>query len=131
MADIEELLTAKELIARHEKWKLTLWAAVFTRKPLSVEQINQIVHQELCPIGRWLAAQEVTELGASAEFEEVSRNHQDFHAEMMEVALLLARKDYGASAAAIQEGSSFSISGRRLARSMLALNQVSRILAAP
>jgi len=131
MAELEELLTAKDLIVRHEKWKLTLWAAVFSRKPLTVEQIDQIVHQEHCPIGRWLEAQAATELGTRAEYEEMVQNHIDFHGEMMEIAMHLARKDYAAAARGIQDGSSFSLSGRRLAQSILALNRIYRILATP
>ena len=131
MADSEELLSAKDLIARHEKWKLTLWAAVFTRKPLTVDQIDQIVHEDHCAIGRWLVAQAGTPLGACAEYEEVIQNHREFHLEMMQVAMLLARKEYGAAASAIQEGASFSLTGRRLAQSLLTLNRVCRILAEP
>jgi hypothetical protein len=131
MAGSDELLNAQDLIARHEEWKLTLWAAVFTRKPLTLQQVDQIVHQERCSIGRWLEAQAATELGTSAEYEEVVRSHQDFHLEMMQVAALLARKDYGAAAVAIKDGSSFSVAGRRLARAILALNRVRRILAQP
>jgi hypothetical protein len=132
MAVSEDLLLgAKELIARHEEWKLTFWAAVFSRKPLTVQQLEQVVHGDRCPIGRWLEAQADTELAASVEFQEVVSNHNDFHLEMMEVASLLARKDYGAAARAIQEGSTFAASGRRLALSILALNRVCRILAEP
>jgi hypothetical protein len=131
MADTEELLCAQDLIARHEQWKLTLWAAAFSRKPLTVEQVAQIVYAGRCPIGRWLEAQAGTELGVLAEYEEVVRNHVDFHQEMMEVASMLTRKEFTAAVKAIQEGSSFAVSGLRLAKSILELNRVRRILATP
>ncbi len=127
MADVEELLSAKDLIARHEQWKLTLWAAAFSRKPLTLEQIDQIVHAVRCPIGRWLEAQADTELGSSPEYSEVVQNHVEFHQEMMAVAMLLTRKDFQGAFRAIQDGSSFAICARRLATSILALNRVRRI----
>ncbi len=131
MAETDEMLSAKDLIARHERWKLTLWAAVFTRKALTVEQVDQIVHQERCPIGRWLNAQAGTELGRRGEYEEVVQDHAQFHGEMMEIAMLLARKDYAGAAQGIQEGSSFALSGKRLAQAILELNRVCRIMAQP
>ena len=131
MAEIEVLLTAKDLIARHEEWKLTFWAAVYSRKALTVQQIDQIVHGERCPIGRWLEAQADEELGGSAEYETALNEHGEFHGEMMQVAAMLARKDFVAAASSIKEGSSFALAGRRLAVAILALNRVCRILAEP
>ncbi len=37
MTDTEELLSAQDLIARHQEWKLTLWAAIFMRKRFLLE----------------------------------------------------------------------------------------------
>jgi hypothetical protein len=128
MAEGAEMLSAQDLIALHEGWKLTLWAAVFTRKPLSLEQIDQIVHQDRCAIGRWLLAQAETELGSRPE---VVSAHEDFHLEMMQVASLLAHKDFAAAKVAIQEGSTFSAAGRRMGMAILGVNRVCRILAEP
>jgi hypothetical protein len=129
MAEEEELLSAKDLISRHEQWKLTLWAAIFTRKPLTVQQIDQIVHAAHCPIGRWLEAQASTDVACREEYQEVVENHDDFHQEMMQVAVLLSSKDFQGAAKAIQDGSGFARSGKRLAQSILTLNRIQRIMA--
>lgn len=129
MSQPAELLSAKDLIARHEEWKLTLWAAAFSRTPLSVEQIQQIVYPDRCPIGRWLDSPASAALRKHQTYKDVVQNHQDFHQEMMEVASLLTRRDFPAAVRAIQNGSSFAECGRRLAASILALNQLEKILA--
>jgi len=123
MSQPAELLSAKDLIARHEDWKLTLWAAAFSHKPRSVEQIQQIVSPDRCPIGRWLDSPASAALREHQAYKDVVQNHQ----EMMEVASLLTHKDFLAAVRAIQNGSSFAEYGRRLANSILALNQLEKI----
>jgi hypothetical protein len=127
MPQSAELLDAKDLIACHEQWKLTLWAAAFSHKPLTLEQVEQIVHADRCAIGRWLEAADEPDLRASEEFRLVVENHNEFHGEMMQVAALLARKNYSAAARAIGEQSSFAETGRQLAASIFALNRIKRI----
>jgi hypothetical protein len=129
MAAAGAVLTAKDLIARHEAWKLTLWGAVFSRKPLSLEQVNQIVHAEQCPIGRWLESEASANLRDSEEYEDVVDFHADFHEEMMAVASLLASKEYDEARRAIAPGSSFAETGRQLVQAITALNRVQRIVA--
>jgi hypothetical protein len=107
---------------------LTLWAAVFTRKPLTVEQIDQIVHADRCAIGRWLAEQAETDLACSEEYQEVVENHEEFHREMMEVAMMLTSRDFEGAMKGIQEGSDFTRCGRRLAVSITELNRVQRMM---
>jgi len=123
------VMGAQELIARHEQWKLTFWAAVFSRKPLTLEQVEQIVHPNKCPIGRWLEGPESAPFRKRQEFVELLADHEAFHAEMLEVAALLGRKDFRSAAKAIGEESSFAKSGRKLATSILAVNRLVRILA--
>jgi len=127
MGDAEVLLNARDLIACHEAWKLTLWAAVFTRTPLTREQVDQIVYPERCPIGLWLGSPASSSVRDRSEYAEVVENHDEFHQEMMQVASLLAKKDYQGAAGAVADGSAFVMSGRRLALSIVALNRVERI----
>jgi hypothetical protein len=129
MSESVQVLSAKDLVALHEAWKLTLWAAAFSRKPLTVEELAQIVYPERCPIGRWLLSAASAALRDSEEYQTVLQNHQEFHKEMMEVASLLSSKDFPAAKQAIQEGSSFAENGRKLALSIMALNRLEKILA--
>jgi hypothetical protein len=123
------VIGAQELISRHEEWKLTFWAAVFSRKPLTLEQIDQIVHPKKCPIGRWLDGPESIPFRERQEFVDLLTDHESFHAEMLEVAALLGRKDFSNAAKAIGEDSSFVQCGRKLATSILAVNRLVRIVA--
>ncbi len=127
MPEPAQVLSAKDLIARHEAWKLTLWSAAFSRKPLSVEEVAQIVYPERCPIGRWLLSDASSGLRESQEYQDVLQSHQEFHHEMMEVASLLSSKDFPAAKQAIQEGSSFAATGRKLALAIMALNRLEKI----
>jgi hypothetical protein len=122
-------LTAKDLIARHEEWKLTLWAAAFTRQALTVDQIEAIVYPDCCAIGRWLLSDASGKLWESDEFKELKQLHGEFHGEMMEIAKLLTSRDFPGAVKAIKEGSSFAEVGRKLARGIAAVNKLERILA--
>jgi hypothetical protein len=129
MSESVQVLSAKDLVARHEAWKLTLWAAAFSRKPLTVEELAQIVYPERCPIGRWLLSGASAALRDSEEYQSVLQNHQEFHQDMMQVASLLSGKDFPAAKQAIQEGSSFAENGRKLALAIMALNRLEKIQA--
>jgi hypothetical protein len=124
-----KVIGAQELISRHEQWKLTFWVAVFSRKPLTLEEVDQIVHPNKCPIGRWLEGPESAPFRERQEFTELLAHHEAFHAEMLDVAALLGRKDFSNAAKAIGEESSFAKCGRKLAMSILAVNRLVRIQA--
>jgi hypothetical protein len=129
MSESVQVLSAKDLIAHHEAWKLTLWAAAFSHKPLTVEELAQIVYPERCPIGRWLLSAASAAVRDSEEYRSVVQNHQEFHNEMMEVASMLSGKDFPSAKQAIQEGSSFAANGRKLALAIMALNRLEKIQA--
>jgi hypothetical protein len=127
MAAMAPVLSARELVARHEEWKLTLWAAIFSRSALTEEQLTQIVHADQCPIGRWLLSEASAHLAHCDEYKAVVEEHKNFHAEMLEVASLISAKDFRAAGKAIGDSSSFMQCSRRLSRAMMGLNRVSRL----
>lgn len=127
MAAMSAVLSAREMVARHEEWKLTLWAAIFSRTPLTEDQLSQIIHEDLCPIGRWLLSDAGAQLSGFAEYKAVAEEHKNFHTEVLEVASLISANDFWAAGKAISDSSSFMQCSRRLSRAMIALNRVSRL----
>lgn len=127
MATIGAVLSAQELVARHEESKLTLWVAIFSRVPLTEEQLTFIVHDDQCSIGHWLLSDASKALWEKSEYKAVLEEQRLFHAEVLEVASLIVAKDFRTAGRAIGEGSSLMECSRRLSQAMLALNRVARM----
>ncbi len=124
-----EMLTAKDLIARHVRWKLTLQFVIASRDRLTEMQLDQILHAERCPIGQWLESAAPPGLRACPEYTAVVRNHVDFHRQMARIANLIEVEDFDAAFMGIQADSIFMQSSYRLALSITALDRIERILA--
>ena len=120
------VLTAKDMIARHVGWKLTLQYAIVAQEPLSEKLLDQILHVDRCPIGQWLAAA-TAQLRDRPEYREVVRNHIDFHRQMTHIANLIEQQEFDRAAREIEPGSAFMISAHRLAMSITALDRTEKI----
>jgi hypothetical protein len=127
MAEGSTVLTAKDAIARHVQWKITLQFAIAMREPLSEEHDRQIRSPQLCAIGRWLNAVERLAMKDTAAYNDLFQEHLGFHREMARVANLISGKRYDEASQAISADSSFLRSSKALALSIMAYDRIATI----
>ena len=116
------VLDAKAAIARHMRWRMTLRFAVATREPLSPEESKEIVNYRTCAIGRWLDDPSAAKAYDAAEWQDLSRKHIAFHAEMAKIAAMLSRGEFEAAEAAMDLSSPFQAASNTLAMAITNLD---------
>jgi hypothetical protein len=121
------IVTAKDAIARHMQWKITLQLAIALNEPLSPSAIRAIEHSEECPIGRWLVSQYTLGIRGTAEYRDLVAGHEEFHREAAQVASLINSRKYGAARRALDPNSSFRRTSQAMANAITALDRIQPI----
>ena len=122
-----EILTAREAIARHVQWKITLELALTRREALSDGEMRQIERPGECAIGCWLVSDATREVRDTPQYEELSRAHVEFHREMLLVARLIECEEYGLAGQRLAAGGEYRMRSQHLAGAIMALDRVKRI----
>ena len=123
----DPIVTAKDAIARHMQWKITLQLAIALNEPLSPSAIHTIEHSEECPIGRWLVSQHTTGLRNTPEYRDLVAGHEEFHREVAQIAAMINHGKYGAARRAIDPNSSFRRASQAMANAITALDRIQPI----
>ena len=119
------VLTARDAIASHVRWKITLLTAARMHEPLSQRANHSIQHPEECSIGQWLLSRYMVHLRGTPEYRAVVDRHVEFHREMQAVALLINSGDYAAAEHLLNAYSTFQLASIAIANAIMALERAS------
>ena len=121
------IVTAKDAIARHMQWKITLQLAIALSEPLSPNAIRAIEHSEQCPIGRWLVSQHTSDLRNTPEYRDLVARHEEIHRVLAQIASLINNRKYGAARRALDPNSRFRQASQAMASAITALDRIQPI----
>jgi hypothetical protein len=121
------IVTAKDAIAHHMRWRITLQLAVTMREPLSSRATSAIQHLNECSIGKWLASQQTLSVRDTPEYRDLVACHEQFHRVMIQIAFSINHGNYEAAGQALAPGSSFRKAAQAIASAMMALDRVQTI----
>ena len=123
----DAVLTVKDAIAKHVRWKITLQLAVVRLEPLSPGAIRAIEHPEECCIGAWLRSRHTVAIRHQPEYVSVVAHHVAFHREMLQIADRIANKDFAAASRHLDPRGSFHRASQALASALTALDLIKKI----
>ena len=121
------IVTAKDAIAHHMRWRIALQLAATMREPLSPGATRAIEHQEECSIGKWLVSRHTLDVRNTPQYRDLVARHEEFHRVMTEIAFAINHGDYEAAGQALAPGSSFRRAAQSIASAMMALDRIQTI----
>jgi hypothetical protein len=121
------IVTAKDAIARHMQWKITLQLAIALNEPLSPNAIRAIQHSEGCPIGRWLVSQHTSSIRNTPEYRDLVARHEEVHREVAQIATMINNRKYSAARRALDPNSRFRQASQAMASAIMALDLIQTI----
>lgn len=121
------IVSAKEAIASHMQWKITLQLAIALNEPLSPNAIRAIEHSEGCPIGRWLVSQHTLSIRNTEEYRDLVFRHEEVHRVLAQIASMINNRKYSAARRALDPNSSFRQASQAMASAIMALDLIQTI----
>ena len=118
------IVTARDAIASHVRWKITLLTAARMRESLSDRATQSILHPNECDIRRWLLSSHTAHLRRAPEYRAVLDRHADFHREMQRIAALLNAGEFAAAETQLKSPGSFERASIAVANAIMALERV-------
>ena len=118
--------SARDAIASHVRWKITLLLAARMREPLSERATRSIQHPEECSIRRWLLSQHTLHLRGSQQYQAAIEMHTAFHAQMRRIADLINAAEYDQAERLLNEAEPFQNASTALENAIMALDRVPR-----
>lgn len=88
------ILSARDAIASHIRWKITLLTAARMREPLSDRATRSIEQPHECSIRAWLLSDYTVGLREHPEYQAALDRHLEFHRTMQDMAKLLNSGHY-------------------------------------
>jgi hypothetical protein len=123
----DHIVTAKDAIANHMRWKITLQVAIALNEPLSPSSIRAIEHLDECPIGRWLVSQHTLSIRNTEEYRDLVFRHEEIHREVAQIASMINNRKYSAARRALDPNSSFRQASQAMANAIMALDLIQTI----
>lgn len=121
------VVTAKDAIASHMQWKITLQLAIALNETLSPSAIRAIEHSEGCPIGRWLVSQHASSIRNTPEYRDLVARHEEVHREVAQIATMINNRKYSAARRALDPNSRFRQASQAMASAIMALDSIQTI----
>jgi hypothetical protein len=118
------ILTSRDAIASHVRWKITLLMAARMREPLSARATRSIQHPEECSIHQWLHSRHTLYLRGTPEYLAVLDRHTRFHREMQSIARLINSGDYAAAERLLNAPAAFQKASIAMASALMALDRI-------
>ena len=118
------ILTARDAIASHVRWKITLLLAIRMREPLSSRATHSIQNPAECSIRQWLLSSHTQNLRGTPEHAAVLDRHQQFHIEMQHIATLINDAQYEA-AEILLNAPGFQKASNAVANALMCLGRLS------
>lgn len=123
------VLTAKDAIARHMQWKITLIFAIQRREGLSAESVDQIAHEDHCAIGQWLFSRKTLGIRERVEYKTLVARHKSFHCEMSRVAALINSSGFEEAEKALGPKSRYTAASHAIVFAIMEMDKVMQIRA--
>jgi methyl-accepting chemotaxis protein len=120
------ILNARDAIASHVRWKITLLTAARMQEALSDRATLSIQHPEQCAIRRWLLSDHTAPLRDRPEYTVALNRHIDFHREMQRIAHLLNNARYVEAESLLASGSAFEQTSLAVANALMSLDRAQR-----
>lgn len=121
------ILNARDAIASHVRWKITLLTAARMREPLSERATHSIQQPAECAIRRWLLSDETVSLRDQREYAIALEKHLEFHRTMQTIAGMLNSGQYlQAELRLSDQTGQFERTSMELANALMALDRVQR-----
>ena len=121
------VITAKDAIARHIRWRVTLQFAVSRQEQLDPEDVHAIDHLNECSIGKWLKSSHTVKIRQTPEYRALIARHEEFHREMQKIARLIESKKFAAAERALDPDSSFKKAAQAIASAINAVDSIQTI----
>ena len=118
------IVTARDAIASHVRWKITLLMAVRMAEPLSARATHSIEHPEECSIRQWLMGKYTLHLRRAPEYLAVLDRHTEFHREMQTIAGLINAGEFAAAERLLTAHGSFERASLAVANAIMALEPI-------
>src|SRR5271156_131784 len=115
------IVTARDAIASHVRWKITLLMATRMREPLSERATRSIHHPDECSIRQWLLSGHTLHLRRTPEYRTVLDRHAEFHREMQAIATLINAGDFAPAERLLKTPGSFEKASLAVANAIMAL----------
>lgn len=116
------ILNARDAIASHIRWKISLLLATRRREPLSARANHSIHHPEYCHIRKWLLSKLTLPLRAAPELRAALDLHTAFHSQMQIVAGLIDIGDFEEADRLLNSPGPFQDASNALANALMALD---------
>jgi hypothetical protein len=121
------ITTAKDAVAHHMRWRITLQLAVTMREPLGPHATSAIEHLEECSIGKWLISRHTINIRDTQEYRDLVECHEEFHRVMTAIAFSINHGEYEAAGQALAPDSSFRVAAHAISSAMMALDRIQTI----
>jgi hypothetical protein len=123
----QPILNARDAIASHIRWKITLLTAARMRESLSARATTSIERPEECSIRRWLTSEHTSAMRGQPEYAAVLAQHSQFHRRMQAIATLLNSGEYQEAERQLREpNGDFERSSLSFANSLMAFERAHR-----
>ncbi|MGD0796377.1 MAG: hypothetical protein ABR910_01525 [Acidobacteriaceae bacterium] len=116
------VLSAKDAIAMHMRWRITLQLAIARREPLSPAAVRAIKEPNECCIGVWLLSSRTRAVRHTPQYLALVARHLEFHREMLEIATQIANRNFAAANRALDPGNGFQRASLALATALTAFD---------
>jgi methyl-accepting chemotaxis protein len=118
------IITARDAIASHVRWKITLLTAARMRETLSERASYSIQHPEECSIRQWLFSSHTQHLRRTREYLAVLERHAEFHREMQAISGLIDAGEFAAAERLLTAHGSFERASLAVANAIMALERI-------
>jgi methyl-accepting chemotaxis protein len=123
-ATLAPVLTARDAIAAHVRWKLALQLAIAMREPLSAGATYAILHSGECSIGKWLRSESTRGVRALAEYVALVERHEEFHHEMTHIAKLINGGYFEAAGHCLHANGTFQRASMAIGNAIMAMDRL-------
>jgi hypothetical protein len=118
------ILTPRDAIASHVRWKITLLTAARMHESLTDHATHCVQCPDECAILRWMLSQYNLPLRQTPEYLAVLHWHQEFHREMIAAATLINAGEFLTAEQLLNTSETFQSASASLAGAILALDRV-------
>jgi hypothetical protein len=120
------ILTPRDAIASHVRWKIALQFAAQLREPLSERATSSIAHPQECSVYKWLLSEHTRDVRTTTEYRTVVQLHAAFHNQMLKVANLLQAADFDEAARLVNQPGPFLDASNALAKAIMSMEGARR-----
>jgi hypothetical protein len=121
------ILTTRDAIASHVRWKVTLLSAARMCETLTDHATHGVQNPDECAICPWLLDQYDPDLRQTSEYLAVLHWHREFHLELLAAAQLINAGEFAAAERLLNTSQSFQFASASLADAILELDRIAPV----